>query len=197
MEQKQLRNLSRTLTLLLRHRGREEGLEIKSNGFAKLDDLFLNNRVKKFDPTLEDIKKIVQNDEKGRFTLVENNGSYFLKANQGHSIEVDQLNLKKITDENEIKFGIHGTNYKAWNIISKEGLKIMGRTHIHFAIDENEKAGIRKNSDIHIYLDIQKCLKDGIELFLSENNVLLSKGQNGIILPKYFLKIVDKNEKKN
>jgi len=36
-----------------------------------------------------------------------------------------------------------------------------------------------------------KCLEDGIELLLSENNVILTTGKNGILETKYFEKIVD------
>ena len=67
---------------------------------------------------------------------------------------------------------------------------------IHFDLgkpgSENVISGMRSNCDTLIYLDIQKCLDDDIEIFISENNVVLTAGINGVLEPKYFLKIVNR-----
>jgi 2'-phosphotransferase len=54
---------------------------------------------------------------------------------------------------------------------------------------------MRSSAQILIYLDIEKCLAEGIPLFISENKVLLSPGINGVIEPKYFKYAVDRNGK--
>ena len=51
--------------------------------------------------------------------------------------------------------------------------------------------------EILIYLDVEKALADGIKLFRSANNVILSPGINGIIPAKYFLKVVDRRYRGN
>jgi RNA:NAD 2'-phosphotransferase (TPT1/KptA family) len=109
------------------------------------------------------------------------------------------MNYKKITknmiDNNEISMAVHGTYYKFLNNIKKNGLNKMKRTHIHFSLglatDKHVISGMRSNSEVLIYLNMTKCLEDGIELLLSENNVILTTGKNGILETKYFEKIVD------
>jgi len=45
---------------------------------------------------------------------------------------------------------------------------------------------MRSYSDLLIYIDIGKAMKDGIEFLLSENGVILTTGVEGILHPKYF-----------
>jgi len=37
--------------------------------------------------------------------------------------------------------------------------------------------------DVFIELDVEKALKNGMDLFLSKNNMILTQGLNGIISP--------------
>lgn len=76
----------------------------------------------------------------------------------------------------------------------------MNRTHIHFTDSlpqDSVKSGIRLNCQIYIYIDVKKAMNDGIKFYLSDNNVILSSGINGIMLPKYFLKVLDKKTMNN
>lgn len=79
------------------------------------------------------------------------------------------------------------------------GLKRMKRSHIHFAISDkltNDKnqSGIRNNCELLIYLNVELAINEGIELFISDNNVVLSQGigKDGCILPKYFEMVIDR-----
>lgn len=46
---------------------------------------------------------------------------------------------------------------------------------------------MRSTCDILVYLDVAKALKNGLPLFLSSNNVVLSPGsENGIVPMEYF-----------
>lgn len=78
----------------------------------------------------------------------------------------------------------------AWEIIKKEGLSRMNRKHIHFATEMMDSkdmvSGMRSSCEVFIRLDVAKALQDGIELFISENKVILTEGHNGVIEPKYF-----------
>lgn len=40
------------------------------------------------DQTFFDIEQVVKNDPKGRYSLIEEGGVWFIRANQGHSIKV-------------------------------------------------------------------------------------------------------------
>lgn len=72
----------------------------------------------------------------------------------------------------------------------------MKRNHIHFAkglpSDKTVLSGIRKDCQIFIYIDLAKALREGIKFFKSSNEVILSPGdENGVIDPKYFLKVIN------
>jgi 2'-phosphotransferase len=58
---------------------------------------------------------------------------------------------------------IHGTNFRAWKSIQNQGLSKMDRNHVHFAIglpdDPNVKSGMRKTSQVFIYINVEKAKK--------------------------------------
>jgi len=78
-------HVSKLLSLMLRHRPDEFGLEVNGNGFANLDAVLsaLQGRDSSF--TLEDIEKVVYDGEKQRFEIVENQ----IRARYGHSFSID------------------------------------------------------------------------------------------------------------
>lgn len=158
--------LSRKLSLVLRHTAKDLLLEVK-NGYVLVDDLLKLDLFTNF--TLEDIKHAVLHDSKQRFHLLDMK----IKANQGHSFEVD-LELLQITLENSPEFVHHKT--KKQNEIKKEGLKRMKRIHIHCT--ENKET---------LKIKIRETLKDGMLWFKSLNNVYLTRGFDGIIPIKYIL----------
>lgn len=85
-----------------------------------------------------------------------------MRASQGHSLKAikpDDM-MEKITGPLDTPV-IHGTTLQAWDQIKKEGLSKMARNHIHFAVglpdDPNVKSGIRKSSQVFIYIDVDKA----------------------------------------
>lgn len=127
-----------------------------------------------------------------------------IRANQGHSfskhIESDKLHTpltkEELSDPNLTI--VHGTTRKAWeDHIRIEGLSRMKRTHIHFATglptsDNKPISGMRATSQIYIYINGEKCAKDGVPFFKSDNGVILTAGVNedGFLPVKYFRKVV-------
>ncbi|KAJ1499772.1 hypothetical protein HMI54_000580 [Coelomomyces lativittatus] len=109
-----------------------------------------------------------------------------IKANQGHSIStVTELEGIPLIDPTLPV--IHATSSKCLPSILKEGLKPMRRLHIHFA----EPGPLLRNTcDIHIYINMEACLRDHIEFLKAPNGVIFSSGIHGVLPPKYFLKIV-------
>lgn len=184
-----LNKFSRYLIKLLRHKAIEYGFAIDNKGFVSLNDILHAHPLF----TFNDIKEIVQTDDKKRFELVEIMNEWYIRAVQGHSIEGINPDLKLIMDPNEIPVVVHGTNLKAYEIIQHNGLSKMGRTYIHFAqqlsSDENVVSGIRKNSTVLIYINVQKAMDAGIKFYQSSNGVILSDGIEGIIEPKFFAQI--------
>ena len=83
----------------------------------------------------EIIQRVVDNNDKKRFEIVERGHHQYIRATQGHSmkeVETEAL-LTKITDPTVYPVVIHGTYNKFWDLIKAGGLKRMSRNHIHFA----------------------------------------------------------------
>uniref|UniRef100_A0A6V7M7R2 2'-phosphotransferase n=1 Tax=Bracon brevicornis TaxID=1563983 RepID=A0A6V7M7R2_9HYME len=191
MLQADLRNdikISKKLSYLLRHGAVYENLKIDADGYILLSELLhhLPNC------SLADIQRIVDNDSKRRYTLKDNT---WIKANQGHSIvHVNQLNLTPVVNPN---FSIiHGTYFRNWISIKRQGLSRMNRNHIHFSKDLNFGRGLRQNAEVLIYINFSKATGAGILFFEAENGVILSAAdETGFINKEYFHKVVTrKNE---
>lgn len=139
--------------------------------------------------TEQDVRNIVRNDTKERFSLRERCGILQIKATQGHSLEIPKLELKLVTHYTQVRCAVHGTRSRNWEFIKSQGISKMGRKHIHFAQGERGvKSGFPPYCDMAIEIDIRKAMSDGITFYISDNDVVLTEGRNGFILPKYFSK---------
>jgi len=191
------RSLSKALSKVLRHQAVNQGLNVRPDGYVKVEEILGLQQFKQYN--LEDLQQVTVNNDKQRFKLLEEDGKYFIRANQGHSMPgvVDPtLLLNSVTSPDEIRTCIHGTNWKAWESIKTEGLSRMKRNHIHFACgkpDKNVISGMRYSSKVHIYIDTVAALEAGIDFFISDNGVILSPGvkETGILPAKYFSKVVE------
>lgn len=182
--------ISKALSYLLRHGAIKEKLNIDEYGYIGINEVLAHNRLKTYGATIEDIRRIVDDNDKQRFHI-ENEK---ICANQGHSIKVNEDGMELLTIENMPEEIYHGTYRKKLGlIINSGGLNKMTRNHIHFTSNCNDSvSGIRKSANILIYIDILKCLDDGIIFYKSKNNVILSPGNDqGYIDVKYFKKIID------
>ncbi|RIB17177.1 KptA family-domain-containing protein [Gigaspora rosea] len=110
-DETQLVKLSKSLSYVLRHHAKDEGLDIREDGLPRFKRT-----------TFEDIQFVVDNNDKKRFTLIQeisddNVSSWWIRANQGHSIEVKNLELEEITDPLQFPEVIHGTYLHNWKNI--------------------------------------------------------------------------------
>lgn len=182
--------LSKLLTWILRHKAIDFGLKVDPDGYVLLDDLLKLDKMKGV--TLEQVKKVVENNDKQRFALTEKNSQLYIRANQGHNKRVgslinDKQLLKKITKPYDICF--HGTYKKNIPLIQKTGLKTMNRKHIHLTNSVTAKSGIRYNANALVFINMERAIDDGIEFFESDNGVILTEGKDGCIDPKYISEI--------
>ncbi|KAN0042701.1 hypothetical protein ACTA71_012624 [Dictyostelium dimigraforme] len=194
---KSLVSLSKSLSYVLRHGAEKEGLSINSEGFIKVDDLLKHKLFK--NTNIKEIQEVVDTNDKKRFHMELNatDGFYYIRANQGHTLEnVDNVEMIQVTSIDQVGTVFHGTYRKHLQSILNEGLKKMDRNHIHFVnkiVGQEITSGMRGSCNMIIYIDIPLLLQDGINLYLSANNVALTDGLNntGILPPKYFIKITD------
>ena len=159
------KNIGKTLSYLLRH-GLEKENIIHTNGFVLIDDIisWLHNR--NMNITYEDIVTIVNNDKKQRYLIEGNN----MRANQGHSFEAN-IEYDIVTDIHDVYPIVHATYKEHIANIMMDGLKLMSRTHIHFAsIKTNDFNLLRKDTDTYCVLNKNYSEK----MYLSKNNVYLS-----------------------
>ncbi|CAL1548576.1 unnamed protein product [Lymnaea stagnalis] len=190
--------MSKALSYLLRHGAEKKGFKLLPGGFLYVDEILKHDEFKSM--TIDDLKMVVENNDKKRFTLEaeDDTGRLKIRANQGHSLQVEDLDLEPITDASKYPVVVHGTFQRPYKMIEKEGLKRMTRVHIHFAPGEPGTGGVisgmRSSCTVLIYLNLGKALQDGLMFFLSANNVILSPGnEQGVIPPLYFDKVIDKS----
>lgn len=123
------------------------------------------------------------------------NGTWWIRANQGHSLKVEELDLTPVTSAAEIPIAVHGTDMSAWNHIKNEGLSKMARNHIHMAKglsdDKTVISGMRKNSTVFIFVNVEAAMAEGIQFGVSANGVILSPGNTeGYIPPHLFQRVI-------
>jgi RNA:NAD 2'-phosphotransferase (TPT1/KptA family) len=159
-----LTRISKTISFILRH----SNIETDDNGYIDITILLNHQDLKKYKITFEIIKYIVDNDNKHRYKLSDDNK--YIRANQGHS----NYKTVKIGEEinNDIAFAYHGTSKINCELIMNGiGLSRMNRQHIHMV--ENKK-DVLYYSEVIIKIDIQKAKSLGIKFIKSDNNYILS-----------------------
>lgn len=82
---KELVNISKFLSYVLRHNPQEIGLSLDSNGWGNIDELIILCNLYGHNLSKDILLKIVTNDIKERFAIKDNR----IRANQGHSINID------------------------------------------------------------------------------------------------------------
>ncbi|XP_010506475.1 PREDICTED: tRNA 2'-phosphotransferase 1 [Camelina sativa] len=192
--------LGRLLTRILRHMATELRLNMRGDGFVKVEDLLKLNlkttaNIQLKSHTIDEIREAVRRDNKQRFSLLEENGELLIRANQGHSIttvESEKL-LKPVLSPEEAPVCVHGTYRKNLESILASGLNRMNRMHVHFSCglptDGEVISGMRRNVNVLIFLDMKKALEDGIAFYVSDNKVILTEGIDGVVPVDYFQKI--------
>lgn len=193
--------ISRQMSKVLRHKAHDFGLSIRNDGYME-GNVLLNWLKKKVRPTIKNqltpglIKSMVLQNKKQRFHLLgdPDEGTWYIRANQGHSMVGICVDMREITDPSEITNCIHGTYSRHLNAIMKTGLNRMNRQHIHMAASVPGKngviSGMRNSCDTIIYVDAAKAMALGIQFFISSNGVILSPGDaSGSIPASCFIRV--------
>ncbi|CAM1331490.1 TRPT1 (predicted) [Pycnogonum litorale] len=187
--------LSKSLSWILRHGVKKVGLQMQPDGYVNVDAILNLRNFQRNKWTAEEIIKVVECDEKQRFSLKTcNDGNTLaIRANQGHTIEDvdDELLLEKVKRIEDLPpLLAHGTFLKKWPLIKVNGLNRMTRRHIHFAPglpgDSSVISGMRANTEVYIIIDGKQAMNDGYTFYRSQNNVWLCPGnKDGYIPAKY------------
>lgn len=163
--------LSVFISLVLRHKPDAAGITLDEHGWANVDELIngINNTGRKIDMTM--LEEIVKTDNKQRYSF--NEDKTLIRANQGHSIPVD-VELKE-QEPPELLY--HGTADRFLDNIMTEGLKPMSRLYVHLSkdVETAKKVGKRHGNPVVLKVYSRQMNRDGVEFYLSENGVWLTK----------------------
>ncbi|MFN0082642.1 MAG: RNA 2'-phosphotransferase [Ferruginibacter sp.] len=87
MTDKHKKSISKFLSLILRHKPQEIDLSLDENGWVNVAELVAKSKVKQIIFSFDDLLEIVSTNDKQRFIF--NDDQTKIRANQGHSIEID------------------------------------------------------------------------------------------------------------
>lgn len=170
MNEKTAKDVSKFLSLILRHSPEKIGLKLDENGWADVEELMQKCSKRGNTLTAELLDYVVENNDKKRFAFNEDKTK--IRASQGHSISVE-LNLN---ETEPLEFLYHGTVAKFLENIKKEGLQKMSRQHVHLSkdLETATKVGGRRGVPQILTVRSGQMFKDGFKFYLSENNVWLT-----------------------
>ena len=162
--------ISKFLSLILRHKPEAANIELDPNGWVDVDELLTKLNASGFKVDYERLEKVVANNNKQRFKLDVPNRR--IRANQGHSIEVN-LDLQETTPP-DILF--HGTAKAYIPSIREKGIIKGKRQHVHLSqdIETAINVGQRHGTPTVIEVNAKQMLVDGHVFYRSDNGVWLT-----------------------
>ena len=168
---KKKNELSKFISLILRHKPETIGISLDEHGWANVDELISSINDSGKDIDMETLEDIVKTDNKQRYSF--NEDKTLIRANQGHSISVD-VELKEMVPPDVL---YHGTAIRFLDSIKANGIKPMSRLYVHLSsyIEIAYDVGRRHGLALALSIDAKKMYEDGIKFYRSENGVWLTK----------------------
>jgi putative RNA 2'-phosphotransferase len=175
--EKNYNNISKFMSLVLRHKPEVIGLQLDEHGWASVDELISKMNEKGTCVVYADILHVVVTNDKKRFAFNEDRTR--IRASQGHSIEVD-LALKPVTPPDIL---YHGTATRFLDVILKDGLLKQNRQHVHLTANKETAVAVGSRHGRPVVLEVNAVamVNAGFEFYVSDNNVWLVE----IVLPEY------------
>ena len=163
--------LGKFLSLILRHKPETIGIKLDNNGWADVNKLIKGVKEQNWIIDKNILEEIVSTNDKQRYSFNENHTK--IRANQGHSINVD-VELKEMEPP---EYLLHGTAERFSGSIRKLGLKPQSRLHVHLTEDRDLaiKNGSRYGKPEVLVIESSTMYEDGYKFYKSENNVWLTE----------------------
>ncbi len=165
-----LKETSKYMSLILRHKPDAIGITLDEHGWANVDEL-IAGIAKDNEFNMEILEEIVRTDEKQRYSF--NEDKTLIRANQGHSIPVDV----ELEEKEPPEILYHGTGEKYVAAVDEQGLIPKSRLYVHLSKDEETavKVGSRHGKPVIYIVKAKQMHDDGYKFFISANNVWLTK----------------------
>lgn len=170
MNETEKKKISKFLSLILRHQPETIHLKLDENGWADVDELMAKSAKKNIYFTSEELDEVVETNNKQRFAFNEDKTK--IRANQGHSIDVDLA----LTPQQPPEYLYHGTAEINIPSILEKGIEKRSRQHVHLSSDKETatKVGMRHGKPVILTIRTGLMFREGIEFYLSENGVWLT-----------------------
>ena len=174
--------MSKFLALVLRHDPARIGLRLDTGGWVDVDELLAAAGRHGLPISRTELEAVVRDNPKQRFTLDRDRNR--IRANQGHSLDVD-LGLVPVAPPPVLW---HGTSRTALARILEEGLRPMGRRHVHLSADQEAavEVGRRHGPPVVLVVDSAAMHRTGHRFFRSVNGVWLTDQ-----VPSRYLSLTD------
>ena len=165
-----LTEVSKYMSLILRHKPEVIGICLDEHGWADVDEL-INGIAKTHVFNMEILEEIVKNDSKQRYAF--NEDKTLIRANQGHSIQVDV----ELEEKEPPEWLWHGTGEKYAVSIDQQGLVPKSGLYVHLSKDKDTamNVGKRHGKPVLYRVKTKQMYTDGYKFYLSANGVWLTK----------------------
>ncbi|MCC5638262.1 RNA 2'-phosphotransferase [Nostoc sp. CHAB 5844] len=169
MNTSRLVKISKFLSKYLRHQPESLGITLAPGGWVAVDELLAACAKNKFPITRQELAAVVATNDKQRFSF--DSTGILIRANQGHSIEIDLQLLPAVPPD----VLYHGTGHKAVESILQTGLCRMSRHHVHLSQDNTtaKTVGARHGKPVVFAVDAGAMYQAGYIFYCSENGVWL------------------------
>jgi putative RNA 2'-phosphotransferase len=172
ISEKENMNISKFLSLVLRHQPELIGLELDENGWVAVDELLTHINAHGQPITAEILDHVVETNSKKRFAFSDD--KRMIRASQGHSVEVNLGYEPQVPPE----ILYHGTGTKSLQSILASGLEKRSRQHVHLSADQETAiiVGRRHGEPAIFHIMAAEMHRNGYQFFLSANGVWLTDG---------------------
>lgn len=169
MNNLRLIKVSKYLSKHLRHAPDRIGIQLAPGGWVSVSELLDACKKHNFPIQLNELKEVVTQNDKQRFSF--DSTETLIRANQGHSIEID-LQLEAVIPPDIL---YHGTSSGAIESILKEGIRKMSRHHVHLSteIETARRVGSRHGIPAIFIVDAAAMHSDNYRFYCSQNGVWL------------------------
>ena len=170
MTDKQRTRVSKFLSRHLRHDPAGIGLTLEAGGWVPVDALLDGCRRAGHPLSRDELAEVVAGSDKQRFAFDETRTR--IRANQGHSVEVD-LQLDPVEPPAVL---FHGTGDGTVRAILRDGLRKMRRHHVHLSpdVETATRVGARHGRPVILSVDAAAMARAGHVFYMSANGVWLT-----------------------
>ncbi|WP_300598243.1 RNA 2'-phosphotransferase [Niabella sp.] len=171
LSEKQLINLSKFLSLVLRHKPETIDIQLDDYGWTDVDVLIEKANDHGIGLDRDILKYIVATNPKKRFAF--NEAMDKIRASQGHSITIEL----GYTNQKPPEILYHGTGEKSVPSILAKGLEKRSRQHVHLSSDWGTAVNVGQRHGVPFVFSIlaEQMYKDGFLFYLSDNGVWLTE----------------------